>query len=99
MKFTCVNHSEFNPQSFNGTSFHGVEISASLEELRARFGDPMTGSSDGKTNHEWLFFGPGGRRVTLYDYKYDGSREQYWHVGARDRRTCEEFVEFFRSSK
>lgn len=70
-----------------GTSFHDVEVTASLPRLTELFGAPGPGDGGYKVHHEWGFSGPNGD-VTLYDFKYDGAYEGYWHVGARDKIAC-----------
>jgi len=77
----------------NGTSFHDVEIRASLKKLTGLFGAPCKGYD--KTKHEWVLRGPMGVTVTIYDYKYNGAREEYWHVGARTSDACTAFARWF----
>lgn len=77
-----------------GTSFHGVEIKASVDMLTKLLGKPVI-SVDDKTTHEWVVEGDDGSVVTIYDYKYDGSVSEYWHVGAHDKLACLNFVAWF----
>jgi hypothetical protein len=88
-KFTSNPHA-----SLNGTSFHNIELRAPIERLVELFGEPITGC-DSKTKHEWILEGSDGSVVSLYDYKYDGAREGYWHVGGRTVGACRTFVLWF----
>lgn len=81
--------------SLDGTSFHDVEVRAPLSRLVELFGEPITGC-DSKTKHEWILEGSDGTVVSLYDYKYDGAREEYWHVGGRSASACNAFARWFR---
>ena len=84
--------------SLNGTSFHDVEVRASLSRLVKLFGKPITGC-DSKTKHEWILEGSDGGVISLYDYKYDGAKEGYWHVGGRSASTCNAFARWFREQE
>ena len=76
-----------------GTSFHDVTIKCSLKKLVKLFGKSV-GASD-KVTHEWVLTGPDGRVVTVYDYKYNGAIDGYWHVGAYTKETCLLFRDWF----
>jgi hypothetical protein len=78
-----------------GGSFHGVEVNAPIETLERLFGKSDCNSGDGKTKHEWVFR---GKRdvIAVYDYKYDGARAGYWHVGGRDKIACLEFAQWLK---
>lgn len=68
--------------SVNGTSFHDHTIRATVVQLTALFGEPMMYGD--KTTREWNAIGPNGEVVTIYDYKYDGAKAGYWHLGGRE---------------
>lgn len=80
---------------YNDTSFHDVEIYGSLEKLTEILGAPILYPDGYKTKHEWVMEGDDGTMVTVYDYRYDGSKEGHWHVGGRDRLACLKFKNWF----
>jgi hypothetical protein len=94
IRFECMNERQ-EDCNICGTSFHGVELDASVEVLIELFGEPFR-SDDGKTRHEWIFKATDGRVATVYDYKYDGAAEGYWHVGGSGRGVCEDLVKFIK---
>ena len=73
-------------------SFHGVEITVSLETMTRLFGEPATGDGD-KTQHEWIFEGE-QFNVAVYDWKCDGA----WHVGTETRAESLEFARWIRGA-
>jgi uncharacterized protein YodC (DUF2158 family) len=83
-----------NPDAdINETSFHGVTVRATLQQMTARFGEPFPG--DGyKTTHEWIFEGP-GFNVAVYDYKYNGAVECKWNVGSLTAEQSRQFKAWF----
>ncbi len=81
--------------NIDGTSWHGVEVTASLEVMVKLFGDSET-RGDSKTKHEWRFVGE-RFNVAVYDYKYDGSVAGYWHVGTNNHDESLEFSRWFRA--
>lgn len=73
-------------QSINGTSFHGITIRATRQELIDALGDPhYTDSADEKTQYEWHFETDDGQVFTIYDWKehynHDANVELIWHIG------------------
>jgi len=80
----------------NETSFHGVEVVASMETMARLFGPPGQGDGGYKTKHEWVFEGE-GFNVAVYDYKYDGSISGNWHVGAESSFKAKKFAKWFNS--
>lgn len=71
-----------NNNCLNNTSFYDCEIYASYDNLVKLFGEPFL-YEDCKTKHEWIFRGPDGI-VTLYDFRFDGSKTNNWHIGSKD---------------
>jgi hypothetical protein len=78
--------------NINGTSFHGVEIEATTQQLQDAFG-PDHGGDEYKVSHEWTFEDEEGNCFTLYAWKdthlYDldygwpsPDTVRYWHVGS-----------------
>lgn len=83
-------------QSTDGTSFHGVTIRASVEQLTKAFGDPtiVDNTGDDKVNYEWDMETDEGEVFTIYDWKYyrplrsDESVE--WHIGSKSESISRE---------
>jgi hypothetical protein len=78
-------------QSADGTSFHGVVIRASVDQLISAFGDPSMEYNTGedKVNFEWEMETDEGEVFTIYDWKEGRplQRDQYvtWHIGAMSK--------------
>ena len=78
-------------QSTNGTSFHGVVIRASVNNLISILGEPTIQDNTGedKVNFEWDCETDEGNVFTIYDWKE--YRKLYlfevidWHIGAHSR--------------
>ena len=77
-----------NDKKANGSSFHGIKIQSTLNELVKVFGKPsVLGSLDGKVTHEWIFTNK-DTTITIYDYKEDDqdvldNEIIKWHVGSK----------------
>jgi hypothetical protein len=77
----------------SGTSFHGVEIHATINELTAVLGKPThdTPSGDDKVQKEWVCETSEGKVFTIYDWKeyrtLDPDETIAWHIGANDFNT------------
>ena len=80
--------------SIDSTSYHGVEITASLKTLVRLFSTPVCGGD--KTKHEWILEGE-TFNVAVYDYRYNGAYEGHWHVGSATKAESLEFARWFRS--
>jgi hypothetical protein len=80
-----------------GTSFHGIFIKATPNQIIKKYGEPMWGENDGqdKVNMEWVLETteypnrwdvPKGTIFTIYDwkeYRSLGMDEQVeWHIGS-----------------
>ena len=80
-------------KSTGGTSFHGVEFSATVGDMRRVLGAPTYESNDGrdKVNMEWVFETESGGVFTIYDWKeYIPLRDNQmisWHIGAHGAMT------------
>jgi hypothetical protein len=79
-------------QSADGTSFHGVVIRATVDQLISAFGDPSMEYNTGedKVNFEWKMETDEGEVFTIYDWKEGRplhQRDQYvtWHIGAMSK--------------
>ena len=76
-------------KSTDGTSFHGITIRATVEQLTKAFGDPTMDSNwgDDKVNFEWEMETEDGEVFTIYDWKYYRplKLDEYviWHIGAK----------------
>ena len=72
------------------TSFHGVTVECSLEELKAILGEPTYHTSDikEKVQWDWNMETEDGRYFTVYDWKeYRHISETEiltWHIGGSD---------------
>jgi hypothetical protein len=78
-------------QSTDGTSFHGVTIRASVDQLTKAFGDPSMDSNWGedKVNFEWEMETDEGEVFCIYDWKEYRpiGRDEFvtWHIGAKSK--------------
>ena len=76
-----------NRQLTNGTSFHGVVIEATVQELRDIFGEPDYEQNDGsdKSNFDWSGVTSDGEVFTVYDWKEYRRLPEHevieWHIG------------------
>ena len=88
-----------DPNMVMGTSFHGVVLEVPYEEVVEKLGEPHLtygDGGDGKVQFEWCFRGPGGRVVTLYDWKqYGNQHPSEWHVGGKDETETVAFRTWF----
>ena len=81
-------------QSTDGTSFHGVTIRASVNQLTKAFGDPtiVDNTGDDKVNFEWEMETEDGEVFTIYDWKEGRplrlSERVNWHIGAMNKSVC-----------
>ncbi len=83
-------------QSTDGTSFHGVTIRASVDQLTKAFGDPtiVDNTGEDKVNFEWEMETDEGEVFTIYDWKYyrplrsDESVE--WNIGSKSESISRE---------
>jgi len=79
-------------QDTDGTSFHGVTIRATVDQLTKAFGESYDNNSgDDKVNFEWDMETDEGEVFTIYDWKnYRKLKlDEYvvWHIGAKDKST------------
>ena len=78
-------------KSTDNTSFHGVTIRASVEQLISAFGDPSMEYNTGedKVNFEWGLETNEGEVFTIYDWKEGRPLKSdeivTWHIGARNK--------------
>lgn len=74
-------------KSTGGTSFHGNEFYATVEELRQILGAPSYEQNDGedKVNFEWEMETENGFVFTVYDWKeyrvLEEDEKILWHIG------------------
>lgn len=82
-------------QSTDGTSFHGVVIRATVEQLKNALGDPSMAwnTGDDKVNFEWEMETDEGEVFTIYDwkeYRPIGLDEMVnWHIGSKSKLISE----------
>jgi hypothetical protein len=78
-------------QNTDGTSFQGVVIRATVNQLISAFGDPSMEYNTGedKVNFEWEMETNEGEVFTIYDWKEGRplERDQFvtWHIGAKSK--------------
>ena len=77
-------------QLTDGTSFHGVTIRTSVEQLTKAFGEPYENNTgEDKVNFEWEMETEEGEVFTIYDWKEYRplQRDEYvtWHIGAKSK--------------
>lgn len=71
----------------NGTSFHGIVVEASAEQLFQILGKPRYQGNDGsdKVNFDWVLENEDGDVFTVYDWKEYRPLETdemiVWHIG------------------
>ena len=55
-----------------GTSFHGVTVTASVNQLKQILGEPTIVDNNGeyKVNYEWCIANYNGEPASIYDWKY-----------------------------
>ena len=77
-------------QDTDGTSFHGVTIRASVDQLTKAFGEPENNNTgEDKVNFVWDMETDEGEVFTIYDWKeYRVLRSDEivtWHIGAKSK--------------
>ena len=77
-------------QDVNGTSFQGVVIQATVDQLTKIFGEPYNNNTgEDKVNFEWDMETDEGEVFTIYDWKEYRplQRDEYvtWHIGAKSK--------------
>jgi hypothetical protein len=78
-------------QNTDGTSFQGVVIRATVNQLISAFGDPSMEYNTGedKVNFEWEMETNEGEVFCIYDWKEYRplERDQFvtWHIGAKSK--------------
>ena len=77
-------------QDVNGTSFHGVVIRATVNQLTKAFGEPDDNNTgEDKVNFVWDMETDEGEVFTIYDWKEYRplQRDEYvtWHIGAKSK--------------
>jgi len=75
---------EVSMNKLNGTSFHGYEVNATLNELRELYGEPHFGDGD-KVLYDWALISYEGVVFSIYDWKvrgvWHGNTPIDWHIG------------------
>ena len=77
-------------QITDGTSFYGITIRASVDQLTKAFGEPENNNTgEDKVNFVWDMQTDEGNVFTIYDWKVgrplDLDEPVEWHIGARSR--------------
>ena len=77
-------------QDIDGTSFHGVTIRATVDQLTEAFGEPYDNNTgEDKVNFEWDMETNEGEVFTIYDWKeyrkLDLDEKVEWHIGAKSK--------------
>jgi hypothetical protein len=76
----------------DGTSFHGVTIRATVEQLTNAFGEPDDNNTgEDKVNFVWDMETEDGEVFCIYDWKEGRplKLDEYvvWHIGSKDKST------------
>lgn len=77
-----------NTSKANGTSFHGIEFTATVDQIVSILGEPSIEENTGedKVNFEWICETESGKVFTIYDWKeyrrIDRDEPIDWHIGA-----------------
>jgi len=74
----------------DGTSFHGVTIRATVDQLTKAFGEPYdSNSGEDKVNFVWDMENNEGEVFTIYDWKeyrvLKSDEIVTWHIGAKSK--------------
>jgi hypothetical protein len=77
-------------QDVDGTSFHGVVIRATVNQLTKAFGEPYDNNSgEDKVNFEWDMETNEGEVFCIYDWKEGRplGKDEFvtWHIGAKSK--------------
>jgi predicted secreted protein len=78
-------------QDTDGTSFHGVVIRATVNQLISAFGEPtiVDNTGEDKTNYEWDMETNEGEVFCIYDWKEGRplGKDEFvtWHIGAKSK--------------
>jgi len=77
-------------QDTDGTSFHGVTIRATVDQLTKAFGEPYdSNSGEDKVNFVWDMENNEGEVFTIYDWKeyrvLKSDEMITWHIGAKSK--------------
>ena len=77
-------------QDTDGTSFHGVTIRATVDQLTKAFGEPYdSNSGEDKVNFVWDMENNEGEVFTIYDWKeyrvLKSDEIVTWHIGAKSK--------------
>lgn len=81
-------------KSANGTSYHGINVLITPNQLIQVLGEPTNGTNDGtdKVNLEWVCETENGDVFTIYDWKeykpLDYRREYEFHIGGFSEKIC-----------
>jgi hypothetical protein len=77
-------------KNVDGTSFHGVTIRATVEQLTNAFGEPDDNNTgEDKVNFVWDMETEEGKVFTIYDWKeyrkISDTEVIEWHIGANSK--------------
>ena len=77
-------------QLTDGTSFHGVVIRATVNQLTKAFGEPYDNNTgEDKVNFEWEMETNEGEVFCIYDWKEGRpiGKDEFvtWHIGAKSK--------------
>ena len=77
-----------------GTSFHGISINGSINQLSKVIGEPTKiNSGDGKTVFQWVMETDEDEVITIYDwkmYREVGMDEEIeWNIGGHSKKSTE----------
>ena len=82
---------KLSKKNSSGTSFHGITINATYNELVKAIGKPQyTSTPDDKSQYDWVCETENGTVFTVYDWKeyrnFGDDEKIEWHIGAHDKQ-------------
>jgi hypothetical protein len=81
--------------SVSMTTHFGDKIHVPFHDLVSLFGSPLDVPSE-KIQHEWIFTGPHGSIITLFDWYSNDFEPDVWHVGGFRPEHTRDFVKWFK---
>lgn len=81
-------------QSANGTSYFGINVTATPQELISALGEPTSTDIDGKVQMEWNCETSSGDVFTIYDWKESRTLSPLimydFHIGAHNEEVSKQ---------
>ena len=74
--------------------FQGDTIVCPYQDLVKLFGNPTIPETE-KTQFEWIFIGPNGSIITIFDWNSHSDTPDRWKVGAIKEKHSKDFIKWF----